>query len=588
MQAEESLPGYVARVAEANFCESAGWITADLSSRQPNLAFSPAAAEQLAAKTGQCPDVMVDRTYRKMGKRVLVRGHDLPAEAVAVQQAGVCPACLRDEPIRRWWWELTPFGVCPDHRVELVTRCHACGDKYSWATPRTTVCRCGADIRRTETVEVPHARAGTSLLLLNVIRGRPTGFESLNLGPRDLGDWIDLLVVLARLQLFVAGEKSQGPTLRRPNRAAILSSAVELLDDWPTRYFDVLDQVARRTAHIGDSFAGRFRPLYTGLKKLPAGAARDFLTETTTEYLRARRFHIPVAFAPAETFLSRSEAVAFLDISVEKFEAVLDDPGCCFPRYRLEKKAAAFAKSDLERLAEDMGHSINKRHFKARLGLSPRQVKQLLESRYFGGDKPNNAVIDGTKVERLLDQLDAQAAAHREGVFDISFVDLKKKAIARDVPLKAVLEMIESGMIPATGKIAGRSGLPGYLFSRVHVEAALDQFVEDHVGGLYKDEAAKAMRLRLDELMELRRLKGIIAFEHGPCRRPRFSEDEVAKFRAKYVAQRELGLRRSTGLTDALQDGWEVDRAIAFHLGQRRHPVLLREAVKADFLPSES
>lgn len=155
---DESIQGYIARLAQMNPVGHVSWITdaADLKFRQ--VQFQDEEVRRLSALSGapyemlrrQAPSPAREKS--RFGRAVFkVLGHDLPFDCLPNQDSRrVCPECLKESPHHRLIWNFRFVQVCTKHRVRLLSECPACSDKkprlLDWRVTDIAGCRSGHDL----------------------------------------------------------------------------------------------------------------------------------------------------------------------------------------------------------------------------------------------------------------------------------------------------------------------------------------------------------------------------------------------------------------------------------------------------------
>lgn len=166
---DESLPGYVVRLCEANAltrsrelldllqtlagkplrnvgdlvaCGAALSVLEELASLEPGTLRNRGAYE-------------LETAYGPLWRR---KGLELERECYALEIDQVCPSCLREEPYLREEWQFVHAPVCLRHRCELANECPGCGKTLRLTRTVVSVCpHCGTDLDRIPTKSVPDA-----------------------------------------------------------------------------------------------------------------------------------------------------------------------------------------------------------------------------------------------------------------------------------------------------------------------------------------------------------------------------------------------------------------------------------------------
>jgi hypothetical protein len=157
----------------------------------------------------------------------------------------VCPHCLRMQVYMRVHWEHAYVVACPEHRVMLVDRCNACGERLASHRERIEQCPCGYDLRNVPAPAASPAVLWVASLLSNC------AVSVGDLGPPVEGVTVDVLSLLVRtLCVFsnprAVGARQNAPVPRTIQEATIFLQPMEgLLEDWP-RGFE--EHVSKRLA----------------------------------------------------------------------------------------------------------------------------------------------------------------------------------------------------------------------------------------------------------------------------------------------------------------------------------------------------
>ncbi|MGB6054074.1 MAG: TniQ family protein, partial [Burkholderiaceae bacterium] len=191
----------------------------------------------------------------------------------------VCPACLAESPHLRHQWEHAYVAACPQHHVQLVDQCDACGKHLSPERLYIGLCSCGHDLRSLPQVPATQAQQWLSTLIAS--NGRQSG----SMAPVLHGVDISVLVKVIRTLCLYADPKQP----RLPRHAALPKSVAEavaflapldaLLADWPTGFrAHVAQRIAagRKDARTLNTLLGDW---YISLRKLCQGTTLEPLLQ---------------------------------------------------------------------------------------------------------------------------------------------------------------------------------------------------------------------------------------------------------------------------------------------------------------------
>ncbi len=144
----ESLLGYLTRVAERNVLERPAVLLEGIASWPPSQLTTQQQA-QLARVLGLWPrqvKALFDRTYRS----------GLSANLVSHERRRVSPLMLKQTGCDQALWAVKPLSCCCESWRELIDACPHCGQALRWGHPYLTRCQsCEADLTTVETRAVP-------------------------------------------------------------------------------------------------------------------------------------------------------------------------------------------------------------------------------------------------------------------------------------------------------------------------------------------------------------------------------------------------------------------------------------------------
>ncbi len=177
---DESLPGYLVRLTEANCYQLHWWLPlAGFSPRllvtgwevllRPTTQFA-----KLAQLTGSAETVF--ETWRAS---VWQRG------GWQFQQPQVCGLCLREAAYCRSLWDEQAVTVCPRHHVRLWERCPACTQPLRWRRSQVSRCVCGADWRNHDAPPLPESERQANIWLQGAGVYERTGWPALSYAERS-------------------------------------------------------------------------------------------------------------------------------------------------------------------------------------------------------------------------------------------------------------------------------------------------------------------------------------------------------------------------------------------------------------------
>lgn len=187
----------------------------------------------------------------------------------------VCPACLAESPYLRQHWEHGYVTACPQHQIQLVGQCDACGKHLSPERLYIGLCSCGHDLSSLPRVPAPPAQQWLSTLIES--NGQQSGSMKPVLHDVD----VNVLVKVIRTLCLHANPKQPG----LPRRSALPKSVAEaaeflapleaFLTDWPTGFRAHVEQriaAGRKDARTLNTLLGDW---YISLRKLCQGTTLE-------------------------------------------------------------------------------------------------------------------------------------------------------------------------------------------------------------------------------------------------------------------------------------------------------------------------
>lgn len=200
----------------------------------------------------------------------------------------VCPACLAESPHLRHLWEHTYVTSCPQHHIQLVDQCDACGKHLSPERFSIRLCPCGHDLRSLPRVPATAAQKWLSMLIAS--NGRQSGSAAPVLHDVD----VNILAKVIRTLCLNADPKQPGAS----RRAALPKSVAEsvdflapleaLLADWPTGFRTHVERriaAGRKDARTLNTLLGDW---YISLRKLCQGTTLEPLLQIIIDVAAAK------------------------------------------------------------------------------------------------------------------------------------------------------------------------------------------------------------------------------------------------------------------------------------------------------------
>lgn len=192
----------------------------------------------------------------------------------------VCPACVAESPpYLRHQWEHVYVTTCPEHNIQLVDQCNACGKHLSPERLYIGLCSCGHDLGC-----IPRVPAHPVQKWLSTLIGSD-GQQPSSLKPNLQGVDVNVLAKIIRI-LCLHPDPKQPALTRRSALPKTVAEAVEflaplelLLTDWPTSFQAHVEEriaVGRKDARTLNTLLGDW---YISLRKLCQGTTLEPLLQ---------------------------------------------------------------------------------------------------------------------------------------------------------------------------------------------------------------------------------------------------------------------------------------------------------------------
>jgi hypothetical protein len=214
--ADESLPGYLVRLTEANGYQLSWWLPLAGLSRHLFTAgweslLRPATDfTQLAQCTGRAVTVFDEWRWATLAAGVL-----------DFSRPQVCGRCLGEAAYCRRVWDERAVTVCPRHHVRLWEVCPVCQQPLRWRRSLVNVCHCGTDWRHFPTLELPAAERQANVWLQEEAAVASSGWPPLT--------YVERSRLLLALAPFTTASTQRSPARASRSHAALEAAATVLL-----------------------------------------------------------------------------------------------------------------------------------------------------------------------------------------------------------------------------------------------------------------------------------------------------------------------------------------------------------------------
>lgn len=294
---DESPRGFLTRLSEAN-----GYSVDALLGLIPGMRVQRLSAgwdySQLSPVLGALCHLPPGFGYRVPNKQARELGQLLGAPLhtrhLGLYKARICPSCLDDLGYVPAAWDLKAYIACPVHGCSMIKLCDTCGVRIKYSRPGVSVCRCGADLRKSQATPAAPEVIGFSEILhalaardrSGLMQSRELGMPVENLLQMDLDVFVRVAVTIANVFQAMAHRRR---TMRRYTEVVdALPKAAQALTNWPLRF----QQLCRAWADIptkrarDDGFQTKFTWLFTRLHKNlhHRGVQTKFMLEAALAY----------------------------------------------------------------------------------------------------------------------------------------------------------------------------------------------------------------------------------------------------------------------------------------------------------------
>jgi hypothetical protein len=581
-EADESLVGFLVRLAERNRIENPLWL-----GRTVGISFATldvAATKMfdlgsLSEASGVAQPTLARMAYWPCegNRKVSFLGNALGREMVSLQHRRVCPQCLAASAHHRAAWDVSIVTVCPVHGVRLVDRCTDCGGRLGWSRGSVARCRCGADLRMATHESVPRAEL-RGVDHVHRALGLPMGAtaapglvsESLKRLAAD-----ETLSLLLHLGWFADGARGRPRPIKlsttMPDLHRCLDVGYEACAAWPDSFYAYLDilrgHAAARPGRYGlTKQLGAFadwaldQDLTEGLRSMLRSALDDYLGRNAS--LRSRSRKLSRTVEDGNSLLTLRQVSDRLGRSIVRVREILERHGMIAARDGRGRGAPILVEADVATaLRQELDNLVDRDGVWRSLGCSRPIASALLD----GGLLPR---ANGTAVELFgrpaWHRSDLDAALHSLEVVATRERDWPTGAItlsrglgilrSRGVDLVGACRAVADGRLGTVSLHAAASG-----FSRIVVDAgAFLAFggARQPRSTLSVPEAAKVLSLKQEVVYRLCAAEIIATIVAPGHRSRRVPIDAIDRFRATYVVPSQLGLDAGH------HRGWTAERLL--------------------------
>ena len=280
---QESIPGYLLRVAEANGYPKFQWLARAAGLRRIDP-FGGSGNLQLEALLNLEPGEIDGKFYGRTaveGARDHVRfgNGTVHRFAIDLKRARICPLCLAEKGIARMAWDLAAVTVCPHHQCRLIDECPTCKSPLTWSRDKLATCLHGHDLTQVEVMPASDPACGLGAVILEKAGLSNAAESNVEFAPAvermKIADALDLTTFLGTWAIGRGGGQGRRVIRNLPlqDRHAAFGAAAGILSEWPNRFYALLDNI-RSNSEETQSRTGlekEFGSLYTTLYSVSGG-----------------------------------------------------------------------------------------------------------------------------------------------------------------------------------------------------------------------------------------------------------------------------------------------------------------------------
>jgi hypothetical protein len=512
---DESLFGYLARVAEANGYDRSTWLLPiGQTTWFDTSKWTSDTIKHVARITGLAPHEVAVRLYADIGNdKVTFFGDRI--RSILIDQRGqkaarkFCPDCLCETGFHSTLFDLVPIQVCPQHACRLTDTCPHCNKKVFWGQPSLVTClACGGDLRafKTEKLPVGELRGLTAVAKRFGYPHQHPHLAKQNLALADelahlsTGEILELVITLAgylgRRSNNCASFLTFTPEMRT-NAHLVLNTRLPFVQRWPEGLFEFLDlyslargQTIQRANGLVKSF-GRFYLSLIGQTEEPwltvkAGFA-DFIENHWTG-VSIPRSKLPDKKSAGNGRITIVETCRILGLPPPKVhDLIKPSTDSVNPKERWRGTPIFAGPQDIEKIASNGEKPLLLAELCQALGLTRRRQRQFLKGNVI--TPVLGPTIDGSpfylfnaaQSNDILDDFTKWLTERPSGgSLPCTFDDVLKSQSLRQIPVKMVIDAIRSGRLAPIGKSDDKRGLFAFLFDRKTATRILSELQIEH------------------------------------------------------------------------------------------------------------
>lgn len=557
---DESLPGFVMRVARSLRFRSADRLAAITGLRQPGSAVSGTNLGRLAERTGSRPCDLERIAYRPAERFAhhAFLGGAVHRELIDIGRRRLCPRCIEEVPYHRASWDLALLTACPEHGVRLVDVCPnpGCGRRIDWRRPNLGRCACGLDFTSLVGETVPAAEAKACGHLIDLVRGANLPWLPEALAACDRSDLARLTMCLGMFATGWVGERRIETLVNSgaDSVAAVIMAGMTALADWPVTLHGLL-----RAARVSEGGRhGRYGArkalgaIYSWLTMMEAGAVKSALAAAARDYVdldpelsrRVHRSRLLSRPGAGGSVIGLNEAAAILGVSGNGVKASMASG--TLPEVPSEGRGVPMSlpRGAVDELARQTASNLTLKDAAALLGISKSRMRRLVAAGVVAVQRPAEKrdgspwALHRPDVLTLLGRVMARCGARVAPECQVTFEHAAEVLRRSGVDFARFVKMIVEEEVRVVGVDAAGRGLKRLRFDRAELRAVCG--ATDGRTVVSVQEAARRLGMKWQVARHLVDI-GILAAVEG-----RISIIEIERFRGEFISGSVLAKQRKT------------------------------------------
>ena len=586
--ADESLNGYLLRLAEENFLGSTTALLRPIGIRL-KAQYSPRELQAIAEYHG-----LELQQLQRLASFLTINGSLVTGAFMRKAAIAVCPECLGQADYIRQAWHHELFTACPTHRVLLMEQCPECDAQAELNRGAVSRCRCGYALSEARGRPADAANLFISSVLL-AEPSRPCVLSGLSDEPGVPEDVDKFLLFLANLTL---------PTPQRKNAAISFHRALEineasfvLAEDLPERFRVYVQNKVQAANQLKSSrFVHNLGPWYKELNATFTSAAYSsvratvcsVMLEQTDAPINRKMKYIAAELLGLKKTFTASEAARLLGSSPDRIVSLVKTGQ--LSGEIMSGAAVEFCvvdRSAVEAQQQSAKGLVAGKELLSLLNISRRVRERLLASGVLNRvpdiDKPLFAKGDYRveDIQCLIDTL-AEGCRHAASASTLGLEDISCKRFSSQ-QTHELYRLIFSGQIKPVVSDAGIQGLAAFGFDHDELLGHLRQ--EPTMPDLSITDLTKITRWKHETIkawIDRGLLPARIEFDEGK-HRVFISVANLVTFLSRYVVAADAAERlgsKSIWLTKSLKTkGVLAQGAHATREGSQRGVLLSADAL---------